>query len=268
MLRSAPMAFLVAAALVSGFCLASAAGPAAAAGAPGTCLIEANQTIKLSSAIEGNVTVLDLKPGDKVKAGQVVAQLDSSVERALLAAAKQVADLDLAVRKVTRSRQLAGRDVIPQTTLEEQETQVTRAQVALDRATFENRIAGFDVERLSAIVEQRIIRSPIDGVVTRIAASVGEHVEPSVPIAVIAEMLTLRADVSLAAAAYKQVQIGMRIEIRPAEPFGGTLVADVVGKDPMIDTATGSFQVVARLPNADLALPAGVKCTARLLSAS
>jgi RND family efflux transporter MFP subunit len=250
--------------------------PAIAAAPPGTCLIEANQVVKLSSPIEGRVTKLAVKFGHKVKAGEVVAELDSEVERALLAAARQVADSDadirgrkadveLATRKLTRTRQLAGRDVLPQSTLEEQENQLTRAQSELDRVTFEHRIAEFDVQRLAAIVEQRTIRSPIDGIVTKVAANVGEHVEPSVPVAIISEMTPLRVDISFAAATYKQVLPGMRVEVRPSEPFGGILVADIVAKDPMLDTANGSFQVIARLPNTDDPLPAGVKCTARLL---
>jgi RND family efflux transporter MFP subunit len=262
--------------MIAAVAIVTVVPPAFGASPPGTCLIEANQVVRLSSSIEGRVTKLSVRLGDKVKAGEVVAELDSEVERALLASAKQVADsdadirgrkadVDLASRKLARTRQLAGRDVLPQSTLEEQETQLTRAQVALDRAEFEHRIAEFDVQRLQAIVDQRIIKSPIDGIVTKIAANIGEHVEPSVPVAVISEMAPLRVDVSLAAAAYKQVQPGMRVEVRPSEPFGGILVADIVAKDPVIDTANGSFQIVARLPNADGELPAGVKCTARLL---
>lgn len=240
-----------------------------------SCLIEANSTIKLSSTTQGTLVRMDMKRGDTVKAGQVVAMLDSDVEIAQLAAAKLRSDTDALVSsrkaeydfnrmRADRTRQLAAKQVVAAQKMEEIDTQAIMARFAFEQARYEQQAAAIEVDRLTAVIERRRIRSPVDGVVARVDLRAGEYADPTVPIAVIAENRPLRVEIYLPAEVYPLVHTGMRLEVRPREPIGGSHVVEVQARDAVIDSASGLFQVQATLANADGAVPAGIRCDAGL----
>ncbi len=237
-----------------------------------SCLIEANSVIKLSSATQGVLSRVDINRGDVVQAGQMVAQLESDVEIAQLAAAKLRSDTDAIVKsrraeaefnktRAGRSRELMQKQIVAPQKHEENETQAAMARFALDQAIFEQKVAAIEVERLTAIIERRRIRAPVSGVVTRIDLHPGEYADPAQSIATMAENRPLRVEIYLPAEAYPHIKVGMRIEVRPREPIGGSYVTEILVRDPVIDSASGLFQIQARLANADGAIPAGIRCT-------
>lgn len=239
------------------------------------CLVEPKQLVKLASAIQGTIKAIPVVRGQAVKAGEVVVSLESDVEEAQLAAAKlradtdaivkgKAAELDAAVKKLTRARQLVN--VISAQRIEEAETAAELARQAHDQAKFEQQVATIDVQRLKATIERRMIRSPVDGVVTRVDMHAGEYADPQIPILFIAEIQPLRIEVYLPASAYLDVRAGQPIEILPKAPIGGRYVATVATKDPFIDSPSGTFQITVLLPNADGAIPSGIRCDARMLS--
>ena len=87
----------------------------------------------------------------------------------------------------------------------------------------------------------------------------------STVVATIAEVHPLKVEVYLPTEAYPKVRVGMRAEIRPHEPIGGSHVAEVASKDAKIDAASGLFQIQLRLQNPENAIPAGLRCTVRFL---
>lgn len=236
-----------------------------------SCLIEANSIIKLSVPSPGILAKVNFKRGDRVKAGAVVAELESAVEEATYRAARLRADSQVIVgakeaervnagRKLNRTRQLATRDYASQQALEDAQTAEALATFAVGQAKLDLELAEAEAERLKAVLERRFARSPVDGVVTKIDLHPGEHAEPTTSVALIAEIKPLRVEVYLPLAAFPLVKEGMRAEIRPQEPIGGAYAAKVVMRDPLIDSASGLFQVLLELPNEDEAVPSGVRC--------
>ena len=73
----------------------------------------------------------------------------------------------------------------------------------------------------------------------------------------------MRVEVFLPAAYYGQVQVGTVAHVQPEAPIerGYKAVTQVV--DRVMDAASGTFGVRLRLPNPDLALPGGIRCTVR-----
>jgi len=60
----------------------------------------------------------------------------------------------------------------------------------------------------------------------------------------------------------------MAAEIHLLPPVAATIKVKVDRVDPIIDVASDTFRVRLLLPNPDNAVPAGVRCTARILDAS
>jgi hypothetical protein len=84
-------------------------------------------------------------------------------------------------------------------------------------------------------------------------------------VATIAEIRPLLVEVYLPVDAYPLVSVGMKAKIKAQEPVGGSQVAEIVTKDPQIDSASGMFQLSLRLPNKDESIPAGLRCTIEFL---
>jgi RND family efflux transporter MFP subunit len=243
-----------------------------------SCLISANSVIKLSSQAQGLLAKVNVQRGDPISAMAVVAELESSVEQATLQAAKlkaeadalvssKAAELGFAEQRLGRQRELAGKNIVSASaqSLEEAETRVAVARSDLLQAELDRKLAAVDVERLTATLERRILRSPVNGVVATVEMHPGEYADPANVIATISETQPLKVEVYLPTDAYPMIRPGMRAEIRPQEPIGGSYVAEVASKDAQIDAASGLFQIRLRLDNPDNAIPAGLRCTVRFL---
>lgn len=241
-----------------------------------SCLIDANQVVKLSSSVQGTIAKIPVRRGDHVKAGQVIAELDSEVERAMLEAAQlraqseviiqaKVAERTNAERKLDRQRQLAAKAIATMQALEDAETAAEIAKFSVEQAKLDQQLAASEAKRLEATIERRTVRSPVDGVVTRVELHQGEFADPQVTLATIAETNPILVEIFLPVEAYPLVNIGVGVEIRPQEPIGGKLVGPIATKDPQIDSASGTFQVTLKLPNSDEAVPVGIRCSVRFL---
>ena len=236
-----------------------------------SCLIDANKVIKISSATQGTLSKVQFKRGAAVKTGEMVAQLESDVEIAQYEAAKlkaesdvivksKRAELDLAELKLSQLQQLVATNSTPKQKYEEAQTAALLAKLALDQAVYEKRIAELDVKRLAAVIERRQIRSPVDGVITKIDLHEGEYADPAIPFGTIAEIRPLLVEIYLPVNVYTDVKIGMPLTIKPRDPVGGNYALKIISKDSIIDSASGTFQVTASLPNEDGSIPAGIRC--------
>lgn len=236
-----------------------------------SCLIEANSVVKMSSQSQGVLAKVNVRRGDTVKAGAIVAALESGVEEALLKAAQlkaetnaivraKEAELAAAEKKLARQQRLATTQIASAQTLEQAETDVAVLRSQVSQAELDKRLAGIDADRMEATLERRILRSPIDGVVASVDHFPGEYADPSTVIATLSEIQPLKVEIYLPLAAYPHVAVGMKAAVRPVGPVPGSFPAEVVTKDRQIDASSSLFQVQLRLPNPDLAIPAGLRC--------
>ena len=97
------------------------------------------------------------------------------------------------------------------------------------------------------------------------ALHAGEFADFTNPVAVIAEIRPLLVEVYLPVEAYPLIATGMRAQVKPQEPIGGSYEAEVITKDPQIDSASGMFQVTLKLPNEKQQVPAGLRCAIQFL---
>lgn len=237
------------------------------------CLIEPWSTITLSAAIEGVVEEVMVDRGDFVEKGQVVARLESSVEResvelARLRARAQgeilsgQARVEFATTSLDRQKSLGERDVVSQSALDEASSSLRVAEAQLLAAREAQREAELDLRRTAAVLERRTIKSPLDGVVMERILSPGEYADPP-QILKLAQIDPLRVEVFAPLSLYGRIEQGMLAEILPEAPVGGSYQATVTVVDRVIDAASGTFVVHLELPNPEHQLPAGLNCRAR-----
>lgn len=241
------------------------------------CVVEPQQVVKLSSQATGLITRLDVDRGDVIRKGQVLGTLSDEVERANLALARARAtnDHDIAggqarlaylQRKSGRASQLVTGNLVSRNTSEEAEAEMKVAENQLRLAVLNHQVAQLEVAQAEALLRQRALVSPIDGVVMERLLRPGEFRNDQSPVFSLAQIDPLRVEVFVPASFHGQVRAGMAGEVTPEAGLAGPLRAVVTVVDPVMDSASGTFGVRLSLPNAALALPAGIRCSVRFAS--
>jgi membrane fusion protein, multidrug efflux system len=249
------------------------AGPALAQ-APGRsfdCVLKPSAELKLSAPVAGLIASVAVDRGSVVRKGDVVAVLDSRVEAASVAIAKRRSEATTKVnsaqakvvfleRKSVRSRLLSKTQIVSESALEEAETNLAVAREDAQEALFDIQMARLELERATAILDQRTVRSPIDGVVTERKLAPGEYWAEREAAVTLAALNPLHVEAFLPVALHGRVRLGDQAVIRPEEPVGGAYDAVVEVIDRVYDAASGTFGLRLKLPNADLSIPAGIRC--------
>lgn len=239
------------------------------------CLINPYFVVSVSFATDGVLDAVAVDRGDLVREGQVLATLESSVEKAAVALATARARvesamkssqvrLDFGVRRFLRTDEMYKKDLVPLKELDEAETAKLLAEIGILEAKENREIVELELERAKFALAQRTLRSPITGVVTERLLSPGEFVRGTA-IVKLAQIHPLRVEVIAPVMLLGKIAAGMRAEVQPEAPVGGSYPATVTVVDHVVDAASGTFGVRLELPNPNYRLPAGLKCKVRFL---
>ncbi|UOA28925.1 efflux RND transporter periplasmic adaptor subunit [Pseudosulfitobacter sp. DSM 107133] len=240
--------------------------------APVSCLIEPRDIVKLSTPVSGVVASVAVDRGSRVKKGDEIARLDTALEEVALTRArlraKDRAEIEALETRITfltqqadRTAQLAKRNAVSSTAADEAKLDLALARSELSRALMNQQLAVLDVRRAEAELQQKIVTSPVDGVVTQRLLSPGEYREGEAHIATIAEMDSLVVEAFVPISYFGQIQIGQPVQIRPEAPLDQLHPATITVIDQVFDAATATVGIRMALPNPDLVLPAGLRCT-------
>ncbi len=240
------------------------------------CLIDSHSRVKVSAASVGVIGKVHVDRGDVVRAGQLLVELESSVEAAQLAAAEAraandqqiastTAKLDLAKRVLDRLGRLrkASPGAVTEVKYDEAATEVAAALAALRDAEHNRELARLEAERARATLALRRVVSPLDGVVVERALTAGEYRSEQAHVLTLARIDPLHVEVYAPLALFGALKLGMAATIEPERPVGGRHEARITVIDRTIDAASGTFGVRLELPNPDLAIPAGLRCRIR-----
>ncbi len=234
------------------------------------CVIEPSEIVDIGSAVPGVVEIIHAYRSDLVKKGAVVVEIESSVQRATLAVAKVRAGLNTAIELhqenvafgyLTRKRklELLKKSAISIQNVDQSKTETRVAELQVRQEKDNKRIAGLEYRRARAILQQRTIHSPVDGVVMERFKSVGEYVEDE-PLLRIAQLDPLHVEVIVPVSYLGHIVPGMQAEVTSILAESGTYRATVERVDRVADAASGTYGVRLSLSNPDYKIPAGLRC--------
>jgi RND family efflux transporter MFP subunit len=238
------------------------------------CVTEPSQTVEIRTSVEGLIDHIYADRGQMVKAGQVLATLDSGLERASADLARFKATmkgtlqtgenrLDYARIKATRREQLHSDNYISAQDRDEALAERRLAESQLVESQDNQQLSEREYQRASEQLRLRTVKSPINGVVVERLMNPGEmsdNRDAKRPIMKIADITTLYVETLLPLEALGKIHSGLDAVVIPEAPVGGKYNARVKVVDKIIDAASGTFGVRLELPNAKLEVPAGVKC--------
>ena len=234
------------------------------------CVVEPAQKLKIGSATLGILKSVPVNRGATVKAGDIIARLDSSVEEANVALSRaqsestasieaQQTRIELYKRRLDRQNQLS-KGIVTQEKLDQVEADYEIGRRDLQTEILKHKLAGIELQRAEAQLELRMIRSPIRGIVTERLMSAGEFVRQDSAIFTLVQLDPLYVEAYLPVSRWKEVALGMPATVELDQPIGGTYVARVSVVDQVFDAASGTFGVRLELPNPDFKLPGGQRC--------
>lgn len=224
-------------------CLPAAALAQSPAQAEFECFFEPRLVVMVGSPVAGILDSVNVDRGDFVTEGQTIAELRSGVERAAVELAKARAEFDQ--RRVERNENLYRDDLLSDHDRDEMATQA--------------RVSELEYEEAVEALNERIIRSPVNGIVVERFLSPGEYVQID-SIVEVAQIDPLNVEVIVPAEHFGTITKGLTAQVEPAQPVGGQYTATVTIVDQVIDAASSTFGVRLELPNPDYEVPAGLKC--------
>lgn len=257
----------------AGVLLVALAAPLVAAAHPFDCLIEPSQTVEVRSATEGIIEKVYVQRGDRVKAGQVLVQLDSAAEASALEMARQRAEamgrltsaqnrLAYADKKLQRQEQLQSQNFVSAQARDEAEAEKRILEAELRDARESKQLAAAEYKHAQDLLNRRVLRSPFNGMVLDRMLNPGDLAEAGTgrkAILKLVQIEPLRVEVVLPLAAWGKLSTRSKAEVTP-EGLGGRYAATVSVIDSVFDTASGTFGVRLELPNTGAKVPAGIRC--------
>ncbi len=215
-------------------------------------VVEAVHQSTLSAQVAGRIVVLDVKAGDIVRAGQVLAQIDPrSAAQAEAASQSQVgearANLANAKAKYERSRQLFAQKFVSQAALDQAQAEYLAAQ--------EQTAAALANAGLAAATKSfTTITAPYAAIVAATEVEVGDMAMPGRPLLTLFDPRELRVAATLPQAVLAQAQLDVAVTVE-FPTLGRTLTAHRVTVIPVADTRTHTTNVRLTLPEANGLLP-------------
>ncbi len=155
-----------------------------------TGYVTARRLATVSAQITGTVSEVLIEEGVHVDAGQVLARLDDTAQKAQLAQAQAglhateanlgqaQAQLAQARRDYARAQDLAGRKLVSAQSAEQAHTQVDTLAAQVAAQTKQIDVAQAQVRAAQVQLDYCTVRAPFAGVITARAAQVGEIVSP------------------------------------------------------------------------------------------
>jgi len=214
--------------------------------------VEAQQSTPIYPRVNGYVKTIVADIGAKVKAGDLLAEietpeLDEQVNSATAALAQARANLKIAQTTSERWQQLGkSRVVAPQ--------EVDERQSALEARTADLTAAEANLQRLTRQRGFQKITAPFDGTVTQRHIEVGQLVTGDLndEIRVLYRMeqiQTLRAFVNVPQSYYRFVSVGQSVDLSFKEVPGRTFPGKVVRTAGSLDAATRTLRTEIQVAN-------------------
>ena len=156
-------------------------------------------------------------------------------------------------------RELSARDIASRSTVDDVELESRLARLALDVAELGRAQLDNQLQQARERLDQRTLRCPFDGVVTRRFKQAGETIEQLAPVVEVISLDPLWIEFECPVAAEQSLTVGSRVQVRPAVGGQAPRVAEIIYLSWKATPASHTLMVRASLPNAAYAWRAGLK---------
>jgi macrolide-specific efflux system membrane fusion protein len=226
----------------------------------------------------GVVTGVAVRDGQRVKKGELLAQIDDQVSRLAADAAKAQYDIaqakatnDVRIRFAKKSQEVSEAELrrstesierfpksVSQSQLDVEQLTVQKNRLEAEQAEEEQKIAVLELKAneneltasRAAVIRRRIL-APFDGVIVQVYARLGEWVEPGQKALRIVSIARLKAEGFISAEQATPDLPGKAVELTTSSPGQKPFAGTVVFVSPEVDPITSQVRIWAEISNAD-----------------
>lgn len=221
-----------------------------AAELPSIGTFQAVQGINVAPQVGGVVSAIHFDSGQDVAMGQLLLNIDDSVEEAdLRSNVAALTNADLTLQR--QQKLLQGGSTA--------KAQRDQAQAARDQAAAA-------VEKSRALIAQKALRAPFAGRLGIRSVDVGQYLSPGATIVTLQELDPIFVDFPIPEQNFSLLKIGQAVDVAvdayPGETFHGKIAAI----DARVSADTRTVQVRAVLPNKKLRLLPGMFANVKVLA--
>jgi membrane fusion protein (multidrug efflux system) len=191
------------------------------------------QGVTVSADLPGTVARIAFESGKAVKAGDVLAELDTRQERAQLAATE--AQRDLAKINFDRLEQLVKEGVT--------------ARSEYDNAIAQQKATEAQVGEIRATIARKTIRAPFSGVLGLRQANLGQYLAAGEAIVSLQALNPIYVNFGVPQEAAGQMRVGRSLRVSGKDVGGIKFTGRVTALDSVVNEATRNIQVQATLAN-------------------
>jgi membrane fusion protein (multidrug efflux system) len=200
--------------------------------------IIAPQALTLRNELEGRIVTLGFEPGARVRKGQLLVELDTSEQRAQLAAAE--AQMELAQLALKRYEKLL--------------TQNASSRDRYDQARSELAVASANAEALKAVINKQTLRAPFDAYAGLFQLQEGQFLAADTAITQlvgVAPQWWVDFNLPQQQAA---IAIGAKVTVASPELLATPLSGEVIARDAAVTTSSRNlrFRALINDPNRHL----------------
>ncbi|MBM3780632.1 MAG: efflux RND transporter periplasmic adaptor subunit [Acidobacteria bacterium] len=235
------------------------------------------QTVDVVPRTGGRLVSVNVKLGDAVRRGQLLAKIEdfeiieqvkqaqASMEVAKATIRQREADLKVAELNFDRSKNLYGRQLLAKQALDDAESRYLAAQAQLDLARAQSSQTAARLDELQINLGNTRITSPVEGFVGRRNADPGAWVSQNAPVVSVVEIARLRLQAAVVEKDLRFVGIGdpavVEVDAYPGDKFNGR----VARVSPVLDPATRTATMEVEIPNTGNRLRPGMYARVQLI---
>ena len=202
--------------------------------------LKASQSAFVKARVAGELQTLSVREGDRVQAGQVIAQVDPTeyqarVRQAQQQAAAARAQLEIAQRQFDNNQALVNQGFISQTALLTSQASLNGA-----KATHAAALAGLDLAQKS--LTDATLRSPLSGVVAQRLVQPGERVAVEARLIEVINLSQLEMEAALTPEDASRVRVGMTAQLQ-VEGVDEPVMAKVLRINPSAQMGSRSIVI-------------------------
>lgn len=195
--------------------------------------LTARHGTNVAPEVPGIVANIHFKSGQQVKAGDLLVELDSEVDRARL---KSLQAMEvLAEKTYARSRHLYRIKALSKAQLDSASAQLdsARAQVTQERA----------------LLDQKFIRAPFSGRLGISAVSLGQYVNPGTKLVALQALDPIYVDFNVPQKSVHALNVGQTVQVKSDALRGQIFNGEITAIEPEVSISTRNVKVRAQVPN-------------------
>jgi multidrug efflux system membrane fusion protein len=223
-------------------------GPLAQALA-GIGTVTAIRQVQVAPEVAGRVVDIMFESGATVKKGDPLVQLNDAQQQADLASYN--AQVRLWQTNLTRQQRLARNDFAAQATIDQNQAELDQAQAG--------------IARTEALIAQKRITAPFDGVLGIRDVELGEYVGPGDRLVSLTDLDQLYVNFTLPEQARAHLEVGQQVEVTVDAFPGEVFMARLTTIEPQLDASTRAIRLQSTLDNPGRRLMPGMFAKVRLV---